>query len=74
MNRTLQHNSRINDADALIQIALLIGLGLSILILNRWDHVAVRTALGISWGVSMLLLNAPELVRVIKQSERYRRN
>ncbi|MGB9180456.1 MAG: hypothetical protein WCB68_14585 [Pyrinomonadaceae bacterium] len=74
MNRTSQSNPRIGDSGALIQIALLIGLGLSILILNRWDHFAVRTALGVSWGVSMLLLNAPELVRVIKQSERYRRN
>ena len=74
MNRTLQRNSRIGDSDALIQIALLIGLGLSILILNRWDTLAIRTALGVSWGISMLLLNGPELVRVIKQSERFRKN
>ena len=53
---------------------MLIGLGLSILILNSWDSLAIRTALGVSWGISFLLLNGPELVRVIKHIERYPKN
>jgi hypothetical protein len=41
----------------------LIALGLSILFLNSWDNVIVRTSVGFFWGCFFLILNGPAVFR-----------
>jgi hypothetical protein len=41
----------------------LIALGLSILFLNSWDNVIVRTSVGFFWGSFFLILNGPAVFR-----------
>ena len=41
----------------------LIALGLSILFLNSWDNVIVRTSVGFFWGSFFLILNGPAAIR-----------
>jgi len=45
----------------------LIALGLSILFLNSWDNLFVRTTVGLFWGTFFLILNGPELVSVFRR-------
>ena len=45
----------------------LIALGLSILFLNSWDNLVVRTSVGLFWGVFFLILNGPEALRTVRQ-------
>jgi len=54
----------------LINGITLIALGLSILFLNSWDNLVVRTSVGLFWGAFLLILNGPEAwasLRQIKQ-------
>ena len=53
-----------------------IALGLSILFLNSWDSLFVRTAIGLFWGAFFLILNWSDLVSALqslKQSNGLRR-
>ncbi len=43
----------------LINALTLIALGLSILFLNSWDNLFVRTSVGLFWGGFLLLLHGP---------------
>ena len=45
----------------------LIALGLSILFLNSWDNLFVRTSVGLFWGAFFLILNGPEGLRTFRQ-------
>lgn len=54
------------DRRLLINGLTLIALGLSILFLNSWDNVFVRTSVGLFWGGFFLILNAPAAVRVFR--------
>ena len=45
----------------------LIALGVSILFLNSWDNLFVRTTVGLFWGTYFLILNAPDLVNVFRK-------
>ena len=45
----------------------LIALGLSILFLNSWDNVFVRTSVGLFWGAFFLILNGPTALRTLRQ-------
>ena len=47
----------------LINAITLIALGLSILFLNSWDNVIVRTSVGFFWGSFFLILNGPAAFR-----------
>src|SRR5258707_2917815 len=54
----------------------LIALGLSILFLNSWDSLFVRTAIGLFWGAFFLISNWSDLVQalqLLKQSNGLRR-
>ena len=51
----------------LINSLTLIALGLSILFLNSWDNLFVRTAVGLFWGTFFLILNGPDLVSVFRR-------
>ena len=68
-------NSRA-DRRLLFHGLTLIALGLSILFLNSWDSLFVRTAIGLFWGAFFLILNWSDLVSALqslKQSNGLRR-
>ncbi len=44
----------------------LIALGLSILFLNSWDNVFVRTSVALFWGSFLLVLHGPAAFRALK--------
>jgi hypothetical protein len=44
----------------------LIALGLSILFLNSWDNLFVRTTVGLFWGTFFLILNGPGALKTFK--------
>jgi hypothetical protein len=43
-----------------------IALGLSILFLNSWDNLFVRTSIGLFWGTFFLILNGPNAVKTFR--------
>ena len=47
----------------LINAITLIALGLSILFLNSWDNLFVRTSIGLFWGSFLLILHGPAASR-----------
>ena len=50
----------------LINAITLIALGLSILFLNSWDNLFVRTAVGLFWGSFLLFLHGPAAFRSLR--------
>lgn len=50
----------------LINALTLIALGLSILFLNSWDNLVVRTSVGLFWGGFFLILNGPAAFRAFR--------
>ena len=55
------------DRRILINALTLIALGLSVLFLNSWDNLFVRTSVGLLWGTFFLILNGPDLVSVFRR-------
>ena len=55
------------DRKLLTNAIILIALGLSILFLNSWDNLVVRTTVALFWGTFLLILNVPEAVRTIRR-------
>jgi len=65
-----------SDRRILVDGLTLIALGLSILFLNSWDSLFVRTAIGLFWGTFFLISNWSDLVQalqLLKQSNGLRR-
>ncbi len=54
------------DRRNLIDGLTLVALGLSILFLNSWDSLFVRTAIGLFWGAFFLILNGSDLVQALQ--------
>jgi hypothetical protein len=54
------------DRRILIDSLTLIALGLSILFLNSWDTLFVRTAIGLFWGTFFLISNWSGFVRILQ--------
>ena len=54
------------DRKLLFHGLTLIGLGLSVLFLNSWDSLFVRTAIGLFWGAFFLISNWSGLVRALR--------
>ena len=54
------------DRRLLVNGLTLIALGLSILFLNSWDNLFVRTAIGLFWGTFFLISNWSALVQTIR--------
>ncbi len=56
----------------------LIALGLSILFLNSWNSLFVRTSVGLFWGTFFLILNWSSLVQTFRglrqKNDRQRRS
>jgi hypothetical protein len=53
------------DRRILIDGLTLVALGLSVLFLNSWDTLFVRTAIGLFWGTFFLISNWSGLVQLI---------
>jgi hypothetical protein len=66
------------DRRSLIDGLTLIALGLSILFLNSWNSLFVRTAIGLFWGTFFLILNWSSLVQAFRglrqKNDRQRRS
>lgn len=54
------------DRSLLVNGLTLLGLGLSILFLNSWDNLVVRTTVGLFWGTFILILNGPAAIKLIR--------
>ena len=66
------------DRRSLVDGLTLIALGLSILFLNSWNSLFVRTSIGLFWGTFFLILNWSSLVqafrRLRQKNDRQRRS
>src|SRR5205823_14445688 len=65
--RTTMHLVSTADRRLLVNSLTLIALGLSILFLNSWDNLFVRTTVGLFWGTFFLIINGPDLVSVFRR-------
>ncbi len=54
------------DRRILVNGLTLVALGLSVLILNSWDTIFVRTAIGLFWGTFFLISNWSGLVSAFR--------
>jgi hypothetical protein len=54
------------DRRILVDALTLIALGLSVLFLNSWDSLFVRTAIGLFWGAFFLISNWSDLVQALQ--------
>jgi hypothetical protein len=61
-----QHSGSPADRRILIIGLTLVALGLSILFLNSWDNLFVRTAIGLFWGAFFLISNWSDLVSALQ--------
>ena len=63
---------------SLVDGLTLIALGLSILFLNSWNSLFVRTSVGLFWGTFFLILNWSSLVQAFRglrqKNDRQRRS
>jgi hypothetical protein len=64
-NDPLQSASRV-DRRILIDGLTLLGLGFSVLFLNSWNNLFVRTAIGLFWGAVFLISNWSNLVITLR--------
>jgi hypothetical protein len=64
-NMSVQLNSPA-DRRLLCHGLTLIALGLSVLFLNSWDSLFVRTAIGLFWGAFFLISNWADLVHALQ--------
>ena len=60
------HSGSPADRRILIDGLTLVALGLSVLFLNSWDNLFVRTAIGLFWGTFFLISNWSALVQAIR--------
>lgn len=61
----VQANSS-SDRKLLTNGLTLVALGLSILFLNSWDTLVVRTTVGLFWATFLLILNGPAAVKGLR--------
>ena len=54
------------DRRILVNGLTLVALGLSVLILNSWETIFVRTAIGLFWGTFFLISNWSGLVSALR--------
>ena len=75
---TKTHPGSKADRRLLINGLTLMALGLSVLFLNSWNTLFVRTTVGLFWGTFLLILNWSSLVQALRSLKqlngRYRRS
>jgi tetrahydromethanopterin S-methyltransferase subunit E len=64
--QTIAKPTSSSDRKLLVNGLTLLALGLSILFLNSWDTLVVRTTVGLFWGTFVLILNGPGAIRLIR--------
>jgi hypothetical protein len=62
----LPHSGSRADRRILVDGLTLVALGLSVLFLNSWNTLFVRTAIGLFWGSFFLVLNWSDLVKPLR--------
>jgi hypothetical protein len=76
-NQTFNAGSS-GERRSLVDGLTLIALGLSILFLNSWNSLFVRTSIGLFWGTFFLILNWSSLVQAFRglrqKNDRQRRS
>jgi hypothetical protein len=60
------HPGSLADRRILVDGLTLVALGLSVLFLNSWDNLFVRTAIGLFWGAFFLISNWSGLVQTLR--------
>jgi hypothetical protein len=60
------HTGSRADRRILVNGLTLMALGLSVLFLNSWDNLFVRTAIGLFWGTFFLILSWSDLVQFVR--------
>jgi hypothetical protein len=66
MQRSTTMNLQPADRNLLINSLTLIALGVSVLILNSWNQLFVRTLVGLFWGTFILVLNWSDVVYLVR--------
>jgi hypothetical protein len=66
MQRSTTMNLQPADRNLLINGLTLIALGVSVLILNSWNQLFVRTLVGLFWGTFILVLNWSDVVYLVR--------
>jgi hypothetical protein len=61
-----KHPGPAADRRILVNGLTLMALGLSVLFLNSWDNLFVRTSVGLFWGTFFLILNWSGLIQTIR--------
>jgi hypothetical protein len=61
-----KHPKSSADRRILVNGLTLVALGLSVLFLNSWDNLFVRTSVGLFWGTFFLILNWSGLIQTIR--------
>ena len=63
-NEAVQNGSNA-DRRLLVNGLTLVGLGFSVLFLNSWNTLFVRTSIGLFWGTFFLISNWSGLVQIL---------
>ena len=63
--KTKSMTAQSSDRGLLVNGLTLVALGLSILFLNSWDTLVVRTTVGLFWGTFLLIMNGPGAVKAL---------
>ena len=65
------HATSTADRKILIYAVTLIALGVSIIVLDSWGNLFVRSVVGLFWGAFLLVVNGPGLVRAMRTMKRF---
>lgn len=66
-NKTLASLKSSPERGLLTNGLTLIALGFSILFLNSWDNLVVRTSVALFWGAFFVIVHGPEALRTFRQ-------
>ena len=64
--QSIKESKSAADRNLLVNGLTLLALGLSILFLNSWDNLIVRTTVGLFWGTFLLIINGPSVVKALR--------
>ena len=71
MNDAIKSRYQSANRNALINGITLIALGVSIIVLDSWGNLFVRSVVGLFWGAFLLVVNGPGLVRAMRTTKRF---
>jgi hypothetical protein len=71
MNAAIEPEKQFGKRTKLINGITLIALGVSVLVLDSWGNLFVRSVVGLFWGSFLLVVNGPGLVRAMRTLKRF---